>query len=263
MNWEVIIPMVMYLVVVFLTGFYSSRFVAKSSSFLHEYFLSSRQLGGFVLAMTMVATYGSASSFIGGPGTAYSKGLGWVLLSMTQVVTGYFTLAILGKKFAIMSRKIQAVTITDFLKARYRSKWVVILSAVSMIVFLFSAMAAQWVGGARLIESLAGIPYTAALFIFAVSVLVYVIIGGFRAVVITDSIQGVVMMMGTVLIVVATVIAGGGIRHIMSDLTAQNPNLITPYGADRSLTPTYVSSFWILVGVGVVGLPQIAVRAIS
>lgn len=263
MNWQVIIPIVIYLVVVFLIGFYASRYVSRSSSFLHEYFLGSRQLGGFVLAMTMVATYGSASSFIGGPGTAYTMGLGWVLLSMTQVVTGYFTLSVLGKKFAIMSRKIKAVTITDFLKERYQSKWVVILSAVSMIVFLFSAMAAQWVGGGRLIESLAGIPYTAALFIFAVSVLVYVIIGGFRAVVITDSIQGVVMMIGTVLIVVATLIAGGGISNIMSDLTAENPDLITPYGTDHSLTPAYVSSFWILVGVGVVGLPQIAVRAMS
>src|SRR5690625_7743569 len=36
-----------------------------------------------------------------------------------------------------------------------------------------------------------------------------------------------------------------------------------PFGADGNLTPTYVSSFWILVGVGVVALPQIAVRAMS
>lgn len=48
--------------------------------------------------MTMVATYGSASSFLGGPGAAYSIGLGWVLLAMTQVATGYFVLLILGKK---------------------------------------------------------------------------------------------------------------------------------------------------------------------
>ena len=138
-----------------------------------------------------------------------------------------------------------------------------LLSAASIIIFLFSAMAAQWVGGARLIESLTGLSYTSALFIFAMSVLIYVIIGGFRAVALTDAVQGTVMFFGTLILLVATIIAGGGISNIISDLTAENPNLITPYGFDGGLTPLYVSSFWILVGVGVVGLPQITVRAMS
>jgi sodium/pantothenate symporter len=182
---------------------------------------------------------------------------------MAQLVTGYFTLAVLGKKFAIVARKIKAVTLIDYLKARYESKWVVILSAISIVVFLFSSMAAQWVGGGRLIESFTGVSYTTALFIFSVSVLVYVIAGGFRAVVITDAIQGVVMLIGTLIILIGTVVAGGGIDHIISELRAENPSLISPYGSDRSLTPLYLSSFWILVGIGVVGLPQISVRAMS
>lgn len=263
MNWGVLIPVIIYLILVFWVGFYSTRYLKGPSSFLHEYFLGSRELGGFFLAMTMVATYASASSFIGGVGAAYTNGLGWVLLSMTQLVTGYFTLSILGKKFAIMARKINAATITDFLRERYQSKWVVILSAISIVIFMFSSMAAQWVGGGRLIQTMVGIPYIPALFIFAVCVLVYVIIGGFRAVVIADSIQGVVMLIGTVVILIGTIIAGGGLPHIFSQLTAENPNLVTPYGADHSLSPVYVSSFWILVGVGVVGLPQISVRAMS
>lgn len=263
MKWDVLTPMVIYLIAVFLVGFYSTKYLKKSDGFLQEYFLGSRGLNGFVLAMTMVATYGSASSFIGGPGIAYKMGLAWVLLAMTQLVTGYFTLSVLGKKFAIMSRKINAVTLIDFLRERYQSKWVAILSAIAIVAFLFSAMTAQWVGGGRLIQSMTGISYTTALFIFAISVLVYVVIGGFRAVVITDSIQGVVMAVGTIVILIGTVIAGGGLSHIFHQLAAINPNLISPYGADRSLTPAYISSFWILVGVGVVGLPQITVRAMS
>ena len=263
MNWQVVLPLLIFLVVIFMVGFYASTYLKSTSNFLQEYFLGSRQLGGFILAMTMIATYGSASSFIGGPGVAYTMGLGWVLLSMTQLATGYFVLSVLGKKFAIMARKIRAVTLIDFLKERYQSKWVVILSALSIIIFLFSAMAAQWVGGARLVESLTGLSYTGALFIFAVSVLVYVIIGGFRAVAITDTVQGVVMFVGTLIILVGTVIAGGGMGNIVSELAAENPNLISPFGSDRSLTPLYVSSFWVLVGVGVVGLPQVAVRAMS
>ncbi|GGF29641.1 sodium/panthothenate symporter [Halobacillus andaensis] len=264
MNMAVIIPLVAFLVIIFGVGFLASRSLTRSDhDFMQDYFLGGRQLGGFILAMTMIATYGSASSFIGGPGVAYNEGFGWVLLAMAQVASGYFVLMILGKKFAIMARRYNAVTLTDYLKGRYQSKWVVLIAAFSIIIFLFSAMAAQWVGGARLIESLTGLNYTSALFIFALSVLIYVVIGGFKAVALTDMIQGVVMVGGTLILLIATIIAGGGISNIMADLTAENPSLITPFGANESLTPSYVSSFWILVGVAVVGLPQVTVRAMS
>lgn len=263
MNWQVIFPLVLFLIVIFFVGFWAARYVKSTDSFLQEYFLGDRQLGGFVLAMTMIATYGSASSFIGGPGVAYKQGLGWVLLSMAQLPAGYFALMALGKKFAIMARRYKAITLIDFLKERYQSNAVVIISAISIIVFLFSSMAAQWVGGARLIESLTGLSYIASLFIFAISVLVYVIVGGFRAVTLTETVQGIVMLLGTIILLVATVIAGGGMSSIMQELVAENPNLVSPFGAEKTLTPLYVSSFWILVGVGVIGLPQIAVRAMS
>jgi sodium/pantothenate symporter len=263
MNWGIIIPLFIFLIIIFVIGLWASKHLKSSNIFLQEYFLGGRQLGGFILAMTMIATYGSASSFIGGPGVAYTQGLGWVLLAMAQLATGYFVLMILGKKFAIVARKYNAITLIDFLKERYQSKAVVLISAFSIIVFLFSAMAAQWVGGARLIESLTGLSYNSSLFIFVISVLIYVTIGGFRAVAITDAIQGTVMFLGTFILLIATIIAGGGITNIISDLAAENPNLISPFGAEKSLSPLYVSSFWILVGVGVVGLPQITVRAMS
>src|SRR5690625_319131 len=263
MNIGALVPLIAMLIIVFGVGIWASRHVRTSSSFLQEYFLGGRSLGGFILAMTMVATYGSASSFLGGPGEAYNQGLGWVLLSMTQVVTGYFVLMVLGKKFAIVSRKYEAITMVDFLKERYGSKWVVILSSFSIIISLFFAMAAQWMGGARLIEALTGLNYTSALFIFALAVLLYVIIGGFRAVAFTDGIQGTIMFIGTSILLIATIIAGGGINNIMSDLMNENPNLVTSFGAEANLSPIYVSSFWILVGVGVVALPQMAVRAMS
>ena len=263
MNWAVITPLIIFLLIIFAVGFWSNKFVLKSNSFLEEYFLGERQMGGFILAMTMVATYGSASSFIGGPGIAYTQGLGWVLLAMAQLATGYFTLMVLGKKFAIVARQYKAITLIDFLKERYKSKTVVIVSAASIIIFLFSSMTAQWIGGARLVESLTGLSYTTALLIFAFSVLVFVIVGGFRAVALTDAVQGVVMFVGTLILLIATIKAGGGIPKIISNLAAENPNLISPFGAEGNLTPAYVSSFWILVGIGVVGLPQITVRAMS
>ncbi|MGG0658535.1 sodium/pantothenate symporter [Rummeliibacillus pycnus] len=263
MHWHVIIPLVIFLVIIFVIGFWANKHVMNSNSFLQEYFLGGRNMGGFLLAMTMMATYGSASSFIGGPGVAYNKGLGWVLLSMAQLPAGYYVLMVLGKKFAIISRKLKAITLIDFLRERYRSNVVVIVSAISIIIFLFSSMAAQWIGGARLVESLTGWHYSTALFVFAIVVLIYVIIGGFRAVALTDAVQGTVMLLGSIIILVGTIIAGGGISNIMADLVAENPKLVSPFGADDSLTPLYVSTFWILIGIGVIGLPQIAVRAMA
>src|SRR5690625_4540817 len=144
MNIGALIPLIAMLIIVFVAGLWASRHVRSSGSFLEEYFLGDRSLGGFILAMTMVATYGSASSFLGGPGVAYSKGLGWVLLAMTQVVTGYFVLMVLGKKFAIVSRKYKSITMVDYLNSRYKSKWVVILSYFSIIIFLFFSMSSLW-----------------------------------------------------------------------------------------------------------------------
>ncbi|WP_066191775.1 sodium/pantothenate symporter [Gracilibacillus timonensis] len=263
MNAIATITLFISLAGIFLVGLLASRTANPSTSFMEDYYLGGRKLGGFVLAMTMTATYGSASSFIGGPGVAYNEGLGWVLLSVTQVATGYFTLMILGKRFAIMSKRYKAITMVDFLKARYQSKWVVLLAAVSIIIFLFSAMAAQWIGGGRLIESVTGLSYHTALLLFVITVLIYVTFGGFRAVTLTDSIQGSIMVIGTIILLAAIIISGGGVEAIMQDLQTENPHLITPYGADGTLTPHYVSSFWILVGLGVVALPQIVVRSMS
>ena len=262
-HWQVIVPLAIFLIAIFGIGIWANKQVRTSGSFMQEYFLGGREMGGFLLAMTMMATYGSASSFIGGPGVAYTTGLGWVLLAMAQLPAGYFVLMVLGKKFAIIARKYDAITLIDFLKQRYQSNVVIVVAAISIIVFLFASMTAQWVGGARLIESLTGLNYTGALLIFAVAVLAYVIIGGFRAVALTDALQGTIMIIGTVILLVATVIAGGGVSNIMDTLVAENPDFISPFGADRSLTPLYVSTFWILIGLGVIGLPQIAVRAMS
>lgn len=263
MNWAVVIPLLILVMSVFVIGAWASQKLQRDEGFLSDYFLGSREFGGLLLAMTMVATYASASSFLGGPGAAYSIGFGWVLLAMTQVATGYFILLVLGKKFAIVARRYRAITFIDFLKERYQSTAVVIIAAISIIVFLFSAMAAQWMGGAYLIQSITGMNYLPALFIFTIAVLVYVIVGGFRAVVVTDAIQGIIMFVGTLLLLIGVIIAGGGVSNLFAQLVDINPNLITPFGDDGNLTAAYVSSYWILVGVGVVALPQIAVRAMS
>ena len=129
-----LLPIVLYLALSFVVALWAGKLSRKhenASGFLEEYFLGSRSMGGFVLAMTVVASYTSASSFIGGPGVAYTVGLSWVLLAMIQVPTTFLTLGVLGKRFAIMARKTRSVTLTDFLRARYRSDAVVVLCSLA------------------------------------------------------------------------------------------------------------------------------------
>ncbi|EEG78735.1 sodium/pantothenate symporter [Dethiobacter alkaliphilus] len=266
---DVLIPLILYFIVIYALGFYSMRFVTRAShregtGFLHEYLIGDRNMGGFVLAMTLVATYLSAGSFIGGPGAAYANGLSWVFLAMSQMPTGYFTLAVLGKKFAIVARKINAVTVTDFLKERYDNTLLVVVVSLAVVFFFIAAMSAQFIGAARLIQGSVGVPYETALAFFGISVLIYTIIGGFRAVILTDTLQGIVMTIGTTMVLVAVIVAGGGVPSIIQGMLEIDPGLISPYGPNPELTSmAWVASFWILVGFAIVGLPQVATRAMG
>ncbi len=206
---EVILPLVAYLVVVFGISVYAMR-KRSTGTFLNEYFLGSRSMGGIVLAMTLTATYISASSFIGGPGAAYKYGLGWVLLAMIQLPAVWLSLGILGKKFAILARRYNAVTLNDMLFARYQSRLLVWLASLSLLVAFVGAMTVQFIGGARLLETAAGIPYETGLLIFGISIALYTAFGGFRASVLNDTMQGLVMLIGTVVLLIGVVHAAGG-----------------------------------------------------
>lgn len=261
----IILPIVLYLALNLFLGIWVSRGAAKENAkngFINNYFIGGRSMGGFVLAMTLIATYTSASSFIGGPGIAYSVGLSWVLVAVTQVPTAFLTLGILGKKLAIISRKINAVTVTDYLSKRYKSPIVVILASVALVVFFIVTMVAQFIGGAVLFQTITGYSYIVGLILFGTIVIFYTTIGGFKAVVVTDTLQGIIMVMGTALILYFIVKAGGGMDSVATTLNQVNPNWSTPMNGDH-FSKGYIISFWVLVGVGTLGLPQNTVRAMG
>ncbi|MGL4861101.1 MAG: sodium/pantothenate symporter [Enterobacteriaceae bacterium] len=262
MKIELIIPLVIYILLVFGLSIYAMK-RRRSGHFLSDYFLGERSMGGFVLAMTLTATYIGASSFIGGPGAAYKYGLGWVLLALIQVPTVLLTLGVLGKKFAILARRYQAITLNDLLLARYQSKLLVWLASLSLLVAFIGAMTVQFIGGARLLETVAGIPYGSGLIIFGLTVTLYTAFGGFRASVLNDAMQGIVMMLGTCLLLFAVIKAAGGLPEAIVKLNHINPQLTSPQGADNFLTLSFMSSFWVLVGFGVIGIPATAVRCIA
>ncbi|MBN3237889.1 sodium/pantothenate symporter [Pectobacterium versatile] len=262
MQIEILLPLIGYLMLVFGLSVYAYR-RRQAGNFLNEYFLGGRSMGGFVLAMTLIGTYVSASSFIGGPGAAYKYGLGWVLLSMIQLPTMLLSLGILGKKFAILARRYNAITLNDMLYARYNSPLLVWFASISLLVAFIGAMAVQFIGGARLLETAANIPYDIGLLIFGVTIALYTTFGGFRASVLNDAMQGIVMLIGTVILLVGVIYAAGGLHSAVDKLQQIDPMLVSPQGSNGILSMPFMASFWVLVCFGVIGLPNTAVRCIS
>ncbi|KES16483.1 sodium/panthothenate symporter [Gilliamella apis] len=262
MQLDIILPLVIYLIFVFALSIYAYAKRKKVNQFT-DYFIGNRTMGGFLLAMTLAATYISASSFIGGPGAAYKYGLGWVLLSMIQVPTVLLSLGILGKKFAILARKYNAITLSDMLYSHYKSKLIVWFASIALIAAFIGAMTVQFVGGARLLQSSVGIPYDIGLLIFGIGTVIYTAFGGFRASILNDAFQGLVMIIGAILLLVAIIYAGGGITNIMDRLNQIDPALLTPQGPDNFMDFPFMASFWVLVCFGVVGLPHTAVRCMA
>ena len=263
--------LIAYMAISVVVGIWMSRASAKQnagSGFLQNYFVGGRTMGGVVLAMTLIATYTSASSFLGGPGLAASWGLTQSWVAAIQIGTAFLTLGVIGKKLGIISRRIKAVTISDYLRARYKSPAVDILCSIMLVVFFITQMIAQFKGGAMLLQSVTGLSYVAALVLFSAIVILYTSFGGFRAVVVTDTIQGFIMACGTFLLLFFVIRAGGGVENIIEFNNANNPGWDLmgkgEFGADiAALRPGYLISFWVLVGVGVLGLPQTAVRSMG
>ena len=79
-NFLALLPVFIFMISMLAVSVILRKANAKSESqgFVKEYFIGSRSLGGFVLAMTTVATYSSVSSFVGGPGQAWSIGFGGI-----------------------------------------------------------------------------------------------------------------------------------------------------------------------------------------
>ena len=234
----------------------------ESQGFIKEYFIGSRSLGGFVLAMTTVATYSSVSSFVGGPGQAWSVGFGWVYMSVVQVTALFLVLGVLGKKMAIVARKIDAVTVIDVIRHRYQSDAIAVISAVIIVLFFSATMVAQFVGGAKLFEAVTGYSYVTGLVVFGLVVVLYTTVGGFRGVAITDTLCSVVMLIGMFLLLGGVLKQGGGYANIMEHIAVNKPEMLDPFSGGNMPLTLYISQ-WLLVGIFTIALPQSVVRNLS
>lgn len=191
-----------------------------------KFFIGGRSMNGLVLAMTTMATYTSVSSFISGPGAVgLTYGYAQVWIAAVQVPVTFLVLGVLGNKLALVSRRTGAVTVVGYLKARYKSSVLVIVTSILMVAFCIAQMIGQFTGGATLIASITGLDHKISLFIFGAVVIAYTAFGGFSAVALTDTLQGIIMCIGTFLFLFFVLRAGGGLSGIDAGLQNNLPGI--------------------------------------
>lgn len=262
-NWLSLVPLIVFLLIALGLSFYARRRSAsEQQGFIKGYFIGNRALGGFVLAMTTIATYGSVSTFVGGPGQAWSIGWGWVYMAVVQVTALILLYGIMGKKMALVSRKLDAVTVVDVVRARYGSDLLANISAVVIVVFFIAIMVAQFVGGAKLFEYVTGYSYVVGLVLFGLAVIIFTVIGGFRGVAATDALCGIAMLVGMVVLGAGLISAGGGFETIMNTIRVHNPGALEPFGGGSMPASLYFTQ-WLLVGLFTLVLPQSVVRTMG
>ncbi len=220
-NNAVLYTFLVYMVGVFVIAWLSNRLL-KSRSFLSEYFLGSRGLGVWAFALTLAATSSSGGSFMGFPSKIYTHGWSLGLWIGSYMVVPICVMGILGKRINEVARTANAITIPDVLRDRFRSVAFGLI-AVSLIVFFMTFnLIAQFKGGSEILRTLLapidafasaadalpgwltglsslGGEYVLCLVVFGVAVIVYTTYGGFHAVVWTDVMQGIVMVIGVII----------------------------------------------------------------
>lgn len=267
MNLYLLIPIILYFCT--LIGF--NLYIRRQNSFKHNssstesviqnYSLSNRKISAFALAMSSASTYASASSFISGPGAAFNYGIGWVVIALIQVPTMWFAFTAIGTRINNYANQHQCFTINDILVTRYKSRTLVLLTSIILLLCFITSICVQFIGAARLLEGTLNIQYSHSLIAFTLVIAIYTVLGTFKTVAYTDIIQGIIMFLGSLLLLGLVIHHLGGVSELVTNLTQTQPELVSAY--NQKITPELYLSFWILVCFGVVGMPQTALRTMA
>ncbi len=252
-----------------------------------DYLVAGRSANPIVMALSYGATFISTSAIVGFGGAAASLGMGVLWLTVLNIGVGIFiAFTFLGNPTRRMGHHLDAHTFPELIAKRYDSRLLQVLCALIIFCFMPLYAMAVMVGGAEFMAPIFHISYDAALYIFAVIVAAYVIAGGLKGVMLTDAMQGGIMLVGMAILLVATYGLLGGVTEAHVALGAmkdQVPGALKAIGhqgwtampkfgfAAAGLGPqaggiayhmwwTLVSTIVLGVGIGVLAQPQLIVR---
>ena len=228
------------------------------------------------MALSYGATFISTSAIVGFGGNAGVFGFSLLWLTFLNIFLGVFIAFIFfGKRTRKIGKNLNAHTFPEFLGKRFNSKFIQKFAGVIIFVFMPVYTAAVMIGVSKILGSGLGLDYNIALIIFAVIVAAYVIFGGLKGVMYSDAFQGILMLIGMVMLMIMVYSKLGGITSAHQALTDLGQNsaaveqLSTPPGfTGWTSMPEWFSTNWMIVvtsivagvGIGVLAQPQLAVR---
>ena len=164
---------------------------------LGDFYLAGRTLGPVVLLATLYATQYSGNSLIGYPGEAYRLGFAWIMSVgfMMAIIVMYLALA---PALFPLARRFAFVTPGDWLDHRYGSPALTWTANLLWVVTIANYLLAQLMAMGHVTEGITGgaVPYWAGVVSFTLVIIIYESLGGMRAVVWTDALQGTLLIVG-------------------------------------------------------------------
>jgi SSS family transporter len=237
-----------YFLIVFGIGWYSLRQTSDEA----DYWIAGGKLGWALGGGTLAATHTSAGTFIGTIGVMYTVGwsFGWLVLSIPLAY--WFVAAVLAPRFT----RVQKLTLPAFLEERYYSQGIRGLSAVIILVATVVYIQAQIVAGGLIANIVFGVPLTWGMVGFTAVLLAYTVVGGMIAVVYTDFVQLIIMILGVILAVPLAIRQVGGLDELFTYVEAVNPLTFTWEGLPGTLLFTMGLAFML----GSVATPEKLIR---
>ena len=211
---------VVYFIIVFAIGFYFARKERTSA----DYFLASRNVGWFAIGASLFVSNISTEHFIGLAGSGATSGLAvghfeWLAC---------FMVLILGWVFVPFYLRSNVFTMPEFLERRFSRSCAVYLAAISILAYIFTKISVHLYAAAVVLERVVGWnPLTAAL-ILVVLTGIYTIAGGLAAVIYTDLVQTIILLIGAVILTILGLQEAGGFAGLRAALPPEYFHMMKP-----------------------------------
>jgi sodium/proline symporter len=253
----VYIGLILYFVILVLLAIFTAKIAGKS---VEEFFIGGRGLQYFIVALSAVTSGRSAWLIIGFAGIAFAKGLSAVWALVGYIVVELFLFVTVGKRLREDTQRWGCVTLPEYFERRFIFGGALLrtVSAIIILIFMLTYVSAQVEGGAKAFTGILGVSRYWGLGLTAGIILLYTVLGGFRAVSYTDAVQGVMMLLVLVVVPAVAIFDIGGISEMIRVLGHTDRSLLDPLSIGLGGVIGFVG-----IGLGSPGNPHILVRYMS
>jgi sodium/proline symporter len=238
----------------------------KETHSMSGYFIAGKKLPPWVVAFSTNATGESGWLLLGLTGMGYAAGAQAFWVVAGEVVGIALAWLLLSRRIKRLSDESDSITVPDVLAARFNDQAHVLrkISLLIILVMVGAYVAAQMVATGKAFDGFTGLDYSTGVLVGAAVIILYTLVGGYKAVAWTDLIQGILMLLGLIIVPLIAIDAAGGWSAVLADLRGQDPGLLTPWGPEGKSTAALVGILsFLAVGLPFMGVPQLMVRFMS